>query len=106
VRLAGADVDPYLLLTTIIASGMQGIKDKIAPPPIEMSNAYYGNNQERDRAPQNIYDAAKIFEKSEFATQTFGAEYKNHLIKLAETEWEDFTDHISNFEINRYIEMA
>ena len=39
-RVAGGDVNPYLMLAAILGAALNGIEDGIAPPPPVTGNAY------------------------------------------------------------------
>ncbi len=104
VRLGGADVNPYILHTAIICSGMKGIEEKILPPPIQ-----YGNTYEKTglvSPPQNLNEAAKFFDKSEFAEEVFGKNMKECMVKSAEFEWNLFMEQVSQWEVNRYLDLV
>lgn len=106
IRLAGADANPYLLLTTIIGSGLDGLKNSILPNKIVRGNVYLQKDDDFEIAPNNLYEAVQIFDNAKIAEDLFGKEYKNLLSAMAKKEWHDFCNHISNFEINRYIEYC
>jgi glutamine synthetase len=104
MRLAGADANPYLVNAVIIACGFDGIKNKIHPPEISTGNIYQANG--RIPAPHNLYSAVKLFERSEFAKKLFGVDYHEYLCKFSKYEWDSYETHISNYEINRYIDIV
>lgn len=105
IRIAGSDANPYILLIAIIASGMNGIENRLIPPQI-IENLENQNREDLIEAPKNIYEAYMNFEKSHFATEILGNELKALILKNAQTEWDDFQNHISNFEINRYLDLV
>jgi glutamine synthetase len=105
-RISGSDVNPYLLLTAIIASGMKGIEDKIIPHEMDIDNDYNTEKYYYQKAPSNLYEAIGYFEKSEFAEEVFGKGFKQFIVMSSYQEWEAFENHISNFEINRYLDLV
>ena len=106
IRIAGADANPYILLTAIIASGMKGIEDKIVPRDMEIGDVYTKSDEGLVRAPRNIFEAATFFEKSEFAKEIFGEGFKEFMVKQAMKQWEDYDNVVGAFEVNRYLDMA
>jgi glutamine synthetase len=106
VRQAGADVNPYLLLSAIFASGMKGVEDKINPPPIIEDNAYEKTGEQYIPPPKTIFEAIQCFKKSDFAEEVFGKAVKDCLVTISENEWNEYCDHVSNWEINRYLDLA
>ena len=96
-RLPGADVNPYLALSAIIASGLHGIENELTlEEPLE-GNAY---ESEKPHVPTNIYEARELFGGSEVAKQAFGGEVIDHYLNRAQveidaneaavTDWEKF----------------
>lgn len=105
-RAPGADAMPYLALSAIMYSGMKGVEDKIVPNPIDKGDIYNGIKDYHKFPPNNIYESALVFKKSEFVTEVFGDNFKQMMLNYAFREWEDFSNHISNYEINRYLELV
>lgn len=105
-RAAGADTNPYLSLSAILLSGMKGVEEKICPTPIDKGDINKNTKIHHLLAPNNIYEAALFFQKSEFVTEAFGDEFKKLIFSYAQREWEEYNNHISNFEINRYISLV
>lgn len=70
VRSVAPDANPYLVLYTIIKTGLEGVKlEKDA------------DKRERARfLPDNINDAIKLFKSSDFITSIFGEENKEKFI--------------------------
>ena len=57
-RLPGADVNPYLALSALIAAGLHGIDEELPLEPVFEGNAY---KSDKPRVPHNIYDARDAF---------------------------------------------
>jgi glutamine synthetase len=104
VRISAADANPYLVFTALLSMGMEGIKNKILPPEISIGDVYVDKG--RTAAPKNLDRAIELFEKSEIAKVVFGKDYAEYLISYAKNEWELYENHISNFEINRYLDLV
>jgi len=70
VRSVAPDANPYMVLYTIIKTGMEGVK-------LER------DEDKRERArflPDNINDAIKLFKSSDFITSIFGEENKDKYV--------------------------
>ena len=70
VRSVAPDANPYMVLYTIIKTGMEGVK-------LER------DEDKRERArflPDNINDAIKLFKASDFMTSIFGEENKDKFV--------------------------
>ena len=60
-RIAGGDVNPYLMLTAILGSALIGIEDRMEPPPPITGNAYA---MDLPRLPCDWGEAIRLFEES------------------------------------------
>ncbi len=63
-RLPGADVNPYLALSAMIAAGLHGIDAELPLEEVFEGNAY---ESDKPRVPSNIYAARDAFAASEVA---------------------------------------
>src|SRR3954467_6724857 len=86
-RVAGADVNPYLALSAMIAAGLHGIDAEL-----ELEPAYAGNAYESDkpRVPSTLRDARDLFAGSAIAREAFGQEVVDHYLNMADVELEAF----------------
>ena len=60
----------------MIASGINGIKQRIEPPKIQKGCSYSIN--EIVRPPSDLYSAVKLFRDSEFIKQVLGEDVHKH----------------------------
>jgi glutamine synthetase len=104
LRIGSADANPYLAYSAVIASGMKGVEDKIIPPPMQVGNSY--NKNDGVSPPKTLYEAIKLFEKSQFAEEVFGKDFRDLYVKMSYVEWDTFLNHVSAYEINRYLDTV
>jgi glutamine synthetase len=100
-RLPGADVNPYLALSAMIAAGLRGIEREL---PLE--EPFEGNAYESDkpRVPQNIYAARDAFADSELAADAFGSDVVEHYLNRARVEIEAHESAVTDWELFRGFE--
>ncbi len=84
-RLPGADVNPYLALSAMIAAGLHGVDSELPLEPPQEGNAY---TSDAPRVPTNLYEARDLFSASEVARQAFGEEVVDHYLNHARIELE------------------
>jgi glutamine synthetase len=100
-RVPGADVNPYLTVAAMIASGTEGIEKGLVPQPADPGIAEGGRRLHSDLA-----DAARAFAESEFCAEAFGKEFRDHYAASRLNEVEAFetwkTQRITDFEWQRY----
>ncbi len=101
-RIAGADANPYLALAAALASGLDGIANKIEPPALFVGDVYQARNL--PRVPYTLAQAVEAFERSEFAKRAFGAAVHEHYTHFYRTEVAAFDKAVTDWERKRYFE--
>jgi glutamine synthetase len=101
-RIAGADANPYLALAASLASGLDGIANKIEPPQCFVGDVYAARNLER--VPYTLAQSVERFEKSEFAKRAFGADVIEHYAHFYRTEVAAYDKAVTDWERQRYFE--
>jgi glutamine synthetase len=84
-RLPGADVNPYLALSAMIAAGLHGIDSELPLEPPMEGNAY---TSEAPRVPTNLYESRDLFSASEVAREALGEDVVDHYLNRARVELE------------------
>ncbi|KKJ75969.1 hypothetical protein WH95_15505 [Kiloniella litopenaei] len=76
-RIPGADVNPYLAYSAMLAAGIKGIEDRLEPlgDPV-VGNAYEG--ADAPRLPQTLDEAVEAFTNSSFVRKMFGETFQQH----------------------------
>jgi glutamine synthetase len=67
-RVAGGDVNPYLLIAAVLGSALTGIEDRLEPPPPITGNAY---ELDMPQIPATWAEAIDAFESSDLAERIF-----------------------------------
>ncbi len=71
-RIAGADANPYLAVTCLLAGVVEGIVNQMEAPPAVEGNAY---EQEHPRVPDNQRDALRLMEVDPRILSWFGEDF-------------------------------
>ncbi len=100
-RLPGADVNPYLALSALIAAGLHGIDNELPLEPVFEGDAY---KSDKPRVPHNIYDARAAFGSSEMVAEAFGPEVVDHYLNRAGVEIDAFEAAVTDWERYRGFE--
>jgi glutamine synthetase len=101
-RIPGADCNPYLAFSAMLASGLDGIAKQIEPPEIFEGDIYAA--QHLPRVPYTLEHAVDIFENSDFTKQVFGEEVVEHYSHFYRMEIADFNRSVTDWERKRYFE--
>jgi glutamine synthetase len=100
-RLPGGDVNPYLALAAMIAAGLDGIEQDLAPAQMFTGNAY---TADLPQIPITLADAASLFGTSEFNKAAFGADVVSHYAHMAKVELDAFNAAVTDWERFRSFE--
>ncbi len=103
-RIPGADANPYLVYAAVLASGLDGIRNKIEPPPIFQGDLYAA--RDLPRVPTTLREAISEFEASAFARHAFGENVVGHYLHFLKTEQQKFDEVVTCWERARYFERA
>ncbi len=101
-RIPGADVNPYLAFAAAIASGMDGIAQKIEPPPPFIGDIYAA--AELPQVPSSLSEAVQLLEASTFARRAFGEDVIEHYVHFFRTEDAAYGRAVTDWERARYFE--
>jgi len=101
-RIPGADCNPYLAFAAALASGLDGLANKIEPPKAFSGDAYAAKNLQH--VPRTLADAAELFSNSAFAKQAFGSDVVEHYSHFYKTEVAAFNSAVTDWERQRYFE--
>ena len=100
-RLPGADVNPYLALSALIASGLHGIEKELELEPAYVGNAY---ESDKPRVPGTLRDARDAFAASDMAREAFGTDVVDHYLNNARVELAAFDAAVTDWELYRGFE--
>ncbi|MGH7789941.1 MAG: glutamine synthetase family protein [Candidatus Binatia bacterium] len=103
-RIPGADANPYLAFAATLAAGLDGIAQRIEPPPRFDGDAY--GAADLPRIPTSLPAAIDAFEASPLFHTAFGAEVVEHLVHFARTEQRKFDETVTTWERRRFLERA
>ena len=101
-RAPGADCNPYLAYAAALASGLDGIRNRIEPPAVFEGDIYAASHL--PRVPHTLEQATDSFERSQFARQAFGDDVVKHYAHFYRLEAESFRSAVTDWERARYFE--
>jgi glutamine synthetase len=101
-RVAGADVNPYLLAAVVLAGAHKGITGRIDPGEPVNGNAYR-DGAEAPGMPTNWYEAALAFEHSAFVAEYLGADFQQLFATTRRAELRAFDNQVTPMEYDWYL---
>jgi glutamine synthetase len=100
-RLPGGDVNPYLAMAAMLASGLRGIERELPLEPAFTGNAYLSDHP---KVPSSLRDARDLFAGSAIAREMFGDEVVDHYTNNADVELAAFGAAVTDWERFRSFE--
>jgi glutamine synthetase len=101
-RIPGADCNPYLAFAAALASGLDGIANRIEPPECFVGDIYAAANL--PRVPHTLGEAVDTFANSSFAKRALGEAVVEHYTHFFRTEAAAFNSAVTDWERQRYFE--
>lgn len=108
VRSVDASTNPYLGMSALLASGLDGIKSNLNIIEPVKKNLFKMSFRELrrlkiDYLPSNLKDAIVFFEKSKLMKNSIGDDIFNKLIEAKTAEWEEYRTFVTEWEIKKYL---
>jgi glutamine synthetase len=109
LRLSDGSSNPYLATTAIIAAGLDGIDRKLDPGEPVNENVYdFGPQELKKRKikllPQNLNEALDALENDDVLCNSLGV-VAQEFLDLKRMEWVEYQRHVSQWEVDRYLEF-
>lgn len=95
-RAGGADLNPYMALSALIAAGLAGVDQGLKLEQPFEGNAYASTD--RPKLPSDLRTAQRLFKDSELAKEAFGQEVVDHYLNAAEVELTAFEAAVTDWE--------
>lgn len=110
LRLPDGSCNPYLATAAVIAAGMDGVKRELSPGKPRSENLYDYSLEEIAKQgigilPQNLGEAITALEKDKVICEALGNNLAKEFIALKSMEWVDYSRHVSDWEVKRYVEF-
>src|SRR6218665_1305840 len=99
-RVAGADANPYLMMSAILAGIHHGLTNQVDPgEPIE-GNSY---EQLEQSLPNNLRDALRELDDTDVLNKYISPDYIDIFVACKEAQLQEFETTISDLEYNWYL---
>ncbi|MFN3936742.1 MAG: glutamine synthetase family protein [Gemmobacter sp.] len=103
-RIAGGDVNPYLMLAAILGAALIGIEDRMEPPPPVTGNAYA--DPDLPQVPTNWGEAIDRFEQSPIMARIFAPELIRNLVLTKRQEMHYMADLSPEEQVELYLDTV
>ena len=112
LRCPDPSSNPYLAFSVMIAAALDGIDNNIQPPkPLNNVNIYHLTDEERKAMnigslPGSLLEALGELEKDQVIRGALGEAVYEAFTAAKLSEWDDFRMHVTDYEVERYLETA
>ncbi|MCM3567608.1 type I glutamate--ammonia ligase [Neobacillus mesonae] len=108
VRSVDPSANPYLAMAVLLAAGLDGIKNKLTPPPSIDRNIYEMSKEERLEngiidLPANLSLALENLKQDEVIINALGPHLFQHFVEAKEIEWDLFRTIVHPWERDHYM---
>ena len=108
IRSIDSAANPYLVTAAVIAAGLDGIENNLDPGEPRNINFYESTPAQReklgvDQLPQRLEEAIQCLEKDEVILNALGDNLSKYFINIKKDEALSYARHVSDWEIDRYL---
>jgi glutamine synthetase len=103
-RVVGSDSNPYLAMAGCLAAGLYGIRNKMKLNIPATTGSGYADKK-NGILPASLWEAARAMKESSLAAELFGKEFTEHFVGTREWEWKQFSKNVTDWELQRYLEI-
>ena len=104
-RVAAADANPYLSLAAAVGAGLWGIENQIDPGEPVSGNSYEKTHPAESQLPRTLMEAAGRLKTSKASRDLFGEPFVDHYSATREWEEREFRKAVTDWELERYMEI-
>jgi glutamine synthetase len=110
LRLPDSSANPYLATAAVIAAGLDGIDRRLEPGEPNNFNHYdLSPEQLRERGievlPQSLLEALEALTHDPLFAPALGVDFVREFTRLKRMEWVEYHRHVSDWELERYLEF-
>jgi len=108
VRSVDPSANPYLAMSGLLASGLEGLKNDMSPLSPLKKNLFKMSDAERKRLgiknlPESLKEAIENFSGSSLMRETVGDFLYAKLIEAKTREWDEYKVRVTAYELEKYL---
>lgn len=108
LRAADSATNPYLGAAMVLAAGLEGIREGLDPGDPNTDNMYLVSDEELEKRgikmlPRTLDEAVSAFEADPLSRQVFGDAMFESWVAYKRQEWMSYLNHVSDWEVERYL---
>jgi glutamine synthetase len=92
----------------MLGAGLEGIEKEYSLPPPTQRNVFGMSETDRrasgiEMLPGSLNEAIQIAETSDLLRRCLGEHLFESVLRNKRIEWEDYSSHVSDYELQRYL---
>jgi glutamine synthetase len=110
MRLGDGSANPYTAMAAVIAAGLDGVERKLEPGEPQNINFYEESQASLDEKgvqtlPQSLHEAIEALAADPLFAEQLGTEFIDEFLTVKRMEWVEYSRHVSDWELQRYVEF-
>ncbi|MBU1233705.1 MAG: glutamine synthetase, partial [Proteobacteria bacterium] len=110
IRCPDPTCNPYLAMAMMLNAGLDGVRNKLTPPPSVDKDIFKMSAKEMDDVgisvmPGSLKEAIEELKVSPIAKETLGAHIFEKYIEAKEAEWDSYRTAVTDWELNEYLDI-
>ncbi len=111
IRSVDPSANPYLAMSAILASGLDGIKRNLECSERVYINLFELSREDREamgiaNLPENLKDAIKELKDNNVIQEALGTHIIDKFVVAKQKEWDEFRKSVSDWEIKKYLKSV
>jgi glutamine synthetase len=108
LRMPDPSANPYLALAVQLASGLDGLEQRLTPPDPVNKNIFEMSFRERrkyriDELPRDLHEALDYLERDAVVREALGPHIYERFVEAKREEWQEYIARVSEWELERYL---
>jgi len=108
LRMPDPSCNPYLALAVMLQAGLDGIRNRLDPPPPVDKNIYNMSIRERRRhkvaeLPSSLNQALVQLKRDKVIQEALGEHIYKQFLQAKQLEWSDYIQQVHSWEIDNYL---
>ncbi len=111
LRCPDPSCNPYLAFAAMLEAGLDGIRNELEPPEAVTDDVYEYSpeklvEQGIDTLPGTLGEALEVLSADEVILSALGEHVYDVFYRAKSAEWEEYRLQVSDWELNRYLELV
>jgi glutamine synthetase len=108
LRCPDPSANPYLAFAVMLATGLDGIRRDLLPPPPVEENVYEFDSldlrlREIATLPGTLEEALQALEQDKVIAEALGEQTFRRYVEAKRLEWDEYRAQVTAWELNRYL---